>query len=210
MAKKQKLRQANETREGVAVLCFSCRRTADSTKQQGIASFFSRPAAEKPTAPPVASAMATPAGATRQCSKCLRLMEQPTADRSGGGPSASKSRVLPQIARIRSYQRVAEQQGVPFALSESAAAAMMREACVMCGAAAPTEGHGLTRLRVWPGGMTPLSAEEKVQRGLTRGAGFMGPFHVQARNARWQTLSRFQSVACDFTTNLHLAHTPAP
>ena len=174
--------QASETRDGgVAVLCFACRRSSDSMKQQGITSFFSRPCGGGSVTEAVDTAGAHD---TRQrCSRCLRLMEQSVADRSGGGgPSAAKSRVLPQISRIRSYQRLAEQQGVPFALGEGAAAAMMREACVMCGAAAPAEGNGLTRLRVWPDGLSPLTMDEKAERGLTRGAGFMGPFHPQARH----------------------------
>ena len=41
------------------------------------------------------------------------------------GPSASSSsassRVLPQIQRLRAYQRIAEQQRVPFTISDAAA-----------------------------------------------------------------------------------------
>ncbi|KAL1528428.1 hypothetical protein AB1Y20_009776 [Prymnesium parvum] len=165
----KRLRQAEETGGEVAVLCFACRHSSNRTKQQGIAGFFS---SNRPTP-------SEQSDATRQCSRCLRVMAQPVVDRSGLAPPAAASRVLPQIVRIRSYQRVAEQQGVPFLLSERAGIALMREACVLCGARPPTEGHGLTRLRVWPEGTTPLSAEEKRPRGLTRGAGFMGPFHLQ-------------------------------
>ena len=86
---------------------------------------------------------------------------------AGNLPSSSNSRVLPQIARIRAYQRVASEQGVPFAIAESQAAAMMRQPCIACGTPAPTEGHGLTRLRIWPAGL------ERPSRG-----GFMGPFHA--------------------------------
>ena len=85
------------------------------------------------------------------------------ADRTGS--SGGTSRVLPQIARLRQYQRIAAEQRVPFAIPEHAAAAIMREPCTACGVAAPIEGHGLTRLRVWPEGLS------RPDRG-----GFMGPY----------------------------------
>ena len=56
------------------------------------------------------------------CSKCRRSMEQKVADRTGGSRQAATSRVLPQIARLRQYQRLAAEQGVPFAIAEGAAA----------------------------------------------------------------------------------------
>ena len=99
------------------------------------------------------------------CSKCRRSMEQKVADRTGASHHAGTSRVLPQIARLRQYQRLAAEQKVPFAIAEHAAAAMMREPCTACGAASPLGGHGLTRLRVWPEGLA------RPDRG-----GFMGPY----------------------------------
>jgi hypothetical protein len=82
---------------------------------------------------------------------------------SGGG--GSKARVLPQIARLRGYQRLALEQRVPFHIAESEATALMRQDCELCGVPAPTEGHGLSRLCHWPDGM------RRPERG-----GYMGPF----------------------------------
>ncbi len=160
MSSKKRLRQAVESDGGVAILCFACRRSSDGTKQQGLSTFFKAPDSSKPGASSVAL------DAPLQCSRCLRVMEQPTVDRGSG--AASKPRVLPQIARIRSYQRVASEQGVPYTITDTAAGAMMRLPCVCCGVAAPQEGHGLTRLRVWPDGLA------RPARG-----GFMGPFQPE-------------------------------
>ena len=127
-------RQAAEIDGVVAVLCFSCRRAKDTTWQAGLASFFA-PAAAAPAAAPAA---ADPDALL--CSKCRRQMTKPA------GPSASSSsassRVLPQIQRLRAYQRIAEQQRVPFTISDAAATRLMMEPCCMCGAAPPTEGNG--------------------------------------------------------------------
>ena len=161
---RKKLRQAAESDGGkVSVLCFSCRRTEDKTTQQGIASFFKAPAA-------TADGTTDKKASEQQdealfCSRCRRSMEKKVADRTGSG--GGQSRVLPQIARLRQYQRLAADQHVPFAIGEAAATALMREACVACGTTAPTEGHGLTRMRVWPEGLA------RPARG-----GFMGPFHT--------------------------------
>ena len=162
MAKKR-LRQAAETADGsVAVLCFACRRSADNTKQQGIGAFFkpaNHAAAAASSSEAAAPATASSSKEPLQCSKCRRVMEQKA-------PSASfVSRVLPQIARLRQYRRLAAEQGVPFTISDNSATGIMREPCIMCGCAAPGEGHGLTRLRVWP---------DECPR-PARG-GFMGPF----------------------------------
>ncbi|CAJ1440605.1 unnamed protein product [Effrenium voratum] len=75
---------------------------------------------------------------------------------------------LPQLARLRAYRRTAERQGLPFTISERSACAMMRRACLGCGAAAPSRGHGLTRLRRWPKRIPPAA---RPARG-----GFMGPY----------------------------------
>ena len=160
---RKRLRQASEAHGECAVLCYACRRTPDTTKQQGLASFFVA-AGHKTEGEEESGSSSAPSSST-QCSRCLRVLEQPTANRSG---SSSKSRALPQIVRIRSYERLAKEQGVPFAVSESAAAALMRLPCITCGAASPTEGHGLTRLRMWPAGLS------RPARG-----GFMGPFHPE-------------------------------
>ena len=150
-------RQAAEIDGVVAVLCFTCRRAKDTTRQAGLASFFAPAAA----APAAAAAAADPDALL--CSKCRRQMTKPA------GPSASSSsassRVLPQIQRLRAYQRIAEQQRVPFTISDAAATRLMMEPCCMCGAPPPTEGNGLTRLRVWPAHCA------RPDRG-----GFMGPF----------------------------------
>lgn len=174
---KRKLRQAIETRDGVSILCFTCRHTTDRTIQQDIATFFNADSGD-------GVVIEATCLNRKQCSRCRRLMEQPTANRSASGSSTSKSRVLPQITRVRSYQRIAEQQGVPFLINEAQAVAMMRQACILCGMTPPTTGHGLTRLRIWPDGLNPLSAEERLRRGLTRGAGFMGPFHPMVSSQR--------------------------
>ena len=173
---RKKLRQAKEHAGGkVAVLCFSCRRTEDKTTQQGIVGFFkvattAASASSKETVDETAEGEAEGEAeeeAVLFCSKCRRSMEKKIADRTGGGGgSGSASRVLPQIARLRQYQRLANEQGVPFAIAEHAATALMREPCVACGTTAPVEGHGLTRMRLWPAEL------QRPARG-----GFMGPYH---------------------------------
>ena len=160
---KKRLRQAREATDGsVEVLCFACRRTADTTKQVGLAAFFMKPA--------VTGGDELPPSTMLRCAKCRRQMDKhqlAVRGGSGGAPSSSGSRVLPQIARLRQYQRLSTEQGMAFAMQESVATALMRLPCIACGALAPTEGHGLTRLRVWPDGLA------RPARG-----GFMGPFHL--------------------------------
>ncbi|EOD29828.1 hypothetical protein EMIHUDRAFT_233380 [Emiliania huxleyi CCMP1516] len=66
----------------------------------------------------------------------------PNRNADPSAPSAaagSKSRVLPQIARLRQYQRIASEQGIPFCVAEHQATAMMREACITAGPSSP--GH---------------------------------------------------------------------
>ena len=177
-SKKPKLRQATESTDGsVAVLCYACRRSTDTTKQVGLASFFTSSSttaagSTSTTSATTTSATTSTSAATTTdgpllCSRCRCSMEKKVADRSGGPKAAgAASNVLPHIARLRNYQRVAADQRVPFAIPEHAAAAMMREPCIACGSPAPIDGHGLTRLRFWPEGLT------RPERG-----GFMGPFH---------------------------------
>ena len=168
-SKKKKLRQAKEENGTVSVLCFACRRASDNSKQQTISASFFSISSTSVAAPSASAADVIDACAGEEplcCSKCRRVMEKRKP--AGGLQGSGKSRVLPQIARIRAYQRVATEQGVAFAISESLAASMMRRPCIACGIAAPTEGHGLTRLRVWPAGL------ERPARG-----GFMGPYHPE-------------------------------
>lgn len=171
----KRTRKADECDGVVSVLCFACRRTTDTTKQQGLTSFLIPDSVvATPTSIDVEGKVSSKhdTRGAMQCSKCRRVMEQKLhlriADKSNSGTAtASKSRVLPQISRLRQYQRLSAEQGMPFAISEHAAAAMMRNPCVICGVPAPTEGHGLTRLRIWPEGLA------KPPKG-----GFMGPFHA--------------------------------
>ena len=163
--KRKKLRQAIEDGDAVQVLCFTCRRASEKLTQSSLAQFLS----QQSQPPQFASGSEDPPPQTDLplcCSKCRRPMEKKS--RASAGTSASSSRVLPIIQRIRAYQRVASEQGVPFALSESHAAATMRQPCTTCGAASPAEGHGLTRLRLWPDNVTRPA----------RGKLFMGPFHA--------------------------------
>ena len=188
----KRLRQAREADGIVSVLCFACRRTKDGTKQQGLGSFFSA----KPKADDAQADTAAPAAeGVVQCSKCLRVMESGGAGAASSG--ASKARVLPQIARIRQYQRVAAEQGVPFAIADGAAAALMRLPCVCCGVAAPTEGHGLTRLRVWPEGLErPLSSRTHVRQKASAPAS--DPTRARTRS----TLNRCTAFSSSAMSNL--------
>ena len=151
----------------MSVLCYACRRASDNTTQRALHSFFKRDGHsggdDRETAG-ASDAVSTSSDDHLCCSKCRRVMakRQPAP--------VNHSRVLPQISRIRSYQRVAAEANVPFVISEHAAAGMMLEPCLMCGLAAPAEGHGLTRLRSWP---------ESVPRPEGRGKFFMGPFHPE-------------------------------
>ena len=160
-SKRRKLRQAVESSDGsVSVLCYACRRTADPTVQRALSSFF---------APSVRNVLRSSETASAEeelllCSKCRRVMDM-KRDSSGSG-IASHTRVLPQIARMRSYQRIAADQHLPFVLKESEATGLMRQDCVLCGIPAPAEGHGLSRLCFWPEGLV------RPERG-----GWMGPYH---------------------------------
>ena len=167
---------ADESEGVVSLLCFACRRSNDTSKQSGLTAFF---ALKPPTAGAESSGQPTPASTVSghvapQCSKCRRVLEQKlpsrTADKAiatTSTASKSHSRVLPQIARLRQYQRLASEQGIPFVILDHAATSMMRDPCTICGVAAPGEGHGLTRLRIWPEGI-PKPAK----------GGFMGPYHA--------------------------------
>jgi len=166
--KKRRLRQATETAQGaVSVLCFACRRTSDTTVQKGISSFFG-------ALPPTTAAVGGPSTSASAaedpllCSKCRRVMDKskPSSGLAVGNGGGGKGRVLPQIQRLRGYQRIATEQRVPFTISESDATALMRRDCELCGTPAPTEGHGLSRLCHWPDDLT------RPARG-----GYMGPYH---------------------------------
>jgi hypothetical protein len=180
-SKKRKLRQATESTLGaVSVLCYACRRTSDSTVQKGLKGFFAPssssgrdskasapeddPCTEASASSAVAASKSAPTGEVELllCSKCRRVMD---GGRPVSGNGGSKPRVLPQIARLRAYQRLAGEQRVPFTIGESEATALMRQDCELCGVPAPAEGHGLSRLCHWPEGMP------RPNRG-----GYMGPF----------------------------------
>ena len=151
MAKGQKRHRMADERDGkVAVLCFACRRSTDTTKQASLAGFFRKSTEAAPQQlSEDARAEDAPAAAdggvgALQCSRCRRVMEQKLPNRNAdpSAPSAaagSKSRVLPQIARLRQYQRIASEQGIPFCVAEHQATAMMREACITAGPSSP--GH---------------------------------------------------------------------
>ena len=80
---KKRLRQAAESDGSVAVLCYACRRSTDTTKQVGIANFFTTAASS--TATPPAS---TTTDGPLLCSRCRCSMEKRVADRSGGPKAA--------------------------------------------------------------------------------------------------------------------------
>ena len=177
-SKKRSYRQASEDASGhVSVLCYACRRATDSSTQHTLTSFFASgrddggaggnggAGGDGGGSSNGGSNSSSGSGAPLCCSKCRRLMAQSHSAKPGVKTSSASSRVLPQIARIRAYQRLASEQSVPFDIAEHEAAAMMRQPCTMCGEAAPTEGHGLTRMRIWPEHLT------RPERG-----GFMGPF----------------------------------
>jgi len=78
------------------------------------------------------------------CAKCRRPLEE----KKKSGLRGSKSSVCPFILRLRNYQRVAEDKGTPFLLSDSEALDIMKQDCSMCGKKRKdNEIHGITRLR---------------------------------------------------------------
>jgi len=171
----KKYRQAKEAHDGgeVEVLCFKCRRSKDTTKQMSVMSFFKKaalpPKDDSASFVDLVSDDAHPTDAAAKgvvvCAKCRRPMVEkavfdPTQDTLKGAGA------MPHLQRLRNYERVAKQSGVPFMLTEKEACAMMRSDCVACGAPAPQRGHGLTRLRRWP---------EGIER-LRHPKAFMGPF----------------------------------
>lgn len=177
----KKYRQAKENTSSVMeVLCFNCRRSKDTAVQQSVTSFFKKKLPAKPEElrdafgkgdvsvivssdeEPEVDAIADHS----VCSRCRRPLQEKGGPAKPAGHDVLKGTgELPQLQRLRAYRRTAENQGIPFTISEKAASAMMRGNCVACGSPAPMRGHGLTRLRKWPTGM------ERPERG-----GFMGPY----------------------------------
>lgn len=133
--------QARESAGIVDVLCFKCRRTPGKCTQSTI--FGS----------------AAPSGLF--CSRCRRPLE------TTAGPKKTIT-TPPQVTRLKAYKRLATQNGVPFALTDSQAFAIMRQDCVGCGARPGPDLHGLSRLRDWTG-FDPSTARK----------GFMGPFSLR-------------------------------
>jgi len=148
--KKKKYRQAKETSASVEVLCFKCRREPGKARQQTL-SFL-------PTT--------TKKGADEpMCARCrMPLAAKKKTQRK-------KVTVPPQMTRLKGYKRLAADSGVPFALTDSEAFALMRGTCFGCGKAGGEDGNGISRLRDWTG----FSDEEKRRARKS----FMGPFSRQ-------------------------------
>ena len=146
--------QAKESQSDVEVLCFTCRRNPAGTSQASLKLFFDASHERK-----TPSAEGTPL-----CSRCRKPMVHKKNSSGGSAPS----RVLPHIARLNIYKRLASQHQIPFELTDAKAAALMRADCVFCGKHGGAKGNGITRLRQWPERMT--EARDKALKG------FMGPF----------------------------------
>jgi hypothetical protein len=111
--------------------------------------------------------------ATMFCSRCRRPMTNQKPKSSGG------SNVVPHIVRLRTYKRMAKDSGVPFTLADHEATALMRKDCSICGLAAGEDGHGITRLRIWPPHLQNALAKGKQRKEEDSSFSFkwyMGPF----------------------------------
>ena len=131
LPKKRKYHQAKETKDEVEVLCFKCRREPGKARQATL-SFLKQP----------------PETTTDVCARCrmpLQSKKKKTPQQS------SRTTQLPQVTRLKGYKRLAGDTGVPFALSDGEAMALMRQNCVGCGAPAGDDGNGISRLRNWDG-----------------------------------------------------------
>ena len=97
------------------------------------------------------------------CSRCRKDLNP------NRKPKGTKStNTLPIIARLRGYKRLAAEQSLPFVLKDHEAISLMRQDCVVCGAKASSDGHGITRFRHWPEGL--LQFKSKCRKP------YMGPF----------------------------------
>lgn len=203
---KPKLRQAREAVDKtVEVLCFACRRSKETTVQSSLTGFI------KKKAPPdeVIVVDTTSRDAIVDlsiCARCRRPMQEKSdaiklpSERPAFGSNVGGQ--LPQHTRLKGYQRIAKEQGVPYLLSEQRASAIMRGDCVGCGVAAPPRGHGLTRLRHWPEGLT------RPERG-----GFMGPYveeNVAAACSICNLMKGYQTVRGFVECARHIASMQTP
>ena len=192
--RKRTYRQAKESRDGaVEILCFSCRRSQSNKIQPALEQFLKPPQAktwpcwrctfENKTAlgiceicrakrlPEPGSKSAddgpTLAGYSDAsgpfCSRCRKDMNP---NRNAG--KAKSTKALPIIARLQGYKRLAAEHNLPFVLEDHEAIALMRQDCVICGAKASADGHGITRLRHWPDSLVKLKAKCSKP--------YMGPF----------------------------------
>eukprot|EP00929_Paragymnodinium_shiwhaense_P010251 TRINITY_DN114825_c0_g1_i1.p1 TRINITY_DN114825_c0_g1~~TRINITY_DN114825_c0_g1_i1.p1 ORF type:complete len:516 (-),score=62.30 TRINITY_DN114825_c0_g1_i1:660-2207(-) len=177
-----KYRQAKEhdSTGTVEVLCYSCRRTKDTSVQQTMLAFLKKKEESvKGTGgvlvpeidltaedvPSNATLTDSRGAAITVCARCRRPMFEKDSSSKVTDDTLKGTGELPQLQRYRAYKRTSEKQGVPFALTERLSSALMRQKCIACGAPAPLRGHGLTRLRKWPDGL------QKPAKG-----GFMGPY----------------------------------
>ncbi|KAJ8613250.1 hypothetical protein CTAYLR_004515 [Chrysophaeum taylorii] len=142
--KAKKYHQAKERDGQCEILCFRCRRTPGKAAQASLTKFFG--------------------GGAPRATVCARCRVPLEAKKPEARPLPM---VPPQVTRLKSYRRLADQAVVPFALTDGEALAVMREPCFGCGAAAGEGGNGLSRLRNWFG------LEARRADALKS---FMGPF----------------------------------
>mmetsp|Transcript_15155 Transcript_15155/g.60896 ORF Transcript_15155/g.60896 Transcript_15155/m.60896 type:complete len:453 (+) Transcript_15155:153-1511(+) len=183
-AKKQpkRYRQARETADGdVEVLCFTCRRAPPGAATQApLTRYFGGSPKQQPrdvTTPSV----------IKVCARCRAPLSKATQV----APSATTTPTQPaQIVRLKSYKRLAKDAGVPFALTDGQALALMRDPCVGCGVAGGLDGNGISRLRDWSG------YSDERRREATKS--FMGPFsevNCVAACATCNRMKGYRSIA---------------
>lgn len=170
--KSPKYWQAEETNDGgVEVLCYDCRRQPQKKRQRTlnfcpvVATKENNTLHQSPRHDESKDAAAIDDGDIF-CARCrLPLhIQQPKRN-------AQQNRVvtvLPQVTRLKGYKRLANDTGVPFALTDSEAMTIMRQPCFGCGKSAGEDGNGISRLRNWDG----FSEETKKMAKK----GYMGPF----------------------------------
>uniref|UniRef100_A0A7S3NM32 Uncharacterized protein n=1 Tax=Aureoumbra lagunensis TaxID=44058 RepID=A0A7S3NM32_9STRA len=153
-AKKRKYRQAKENADGsVELLCFKCRRApAGSQAQALLTRYFGQEKKKVKT------------DEYQYCSRCRTPLHVASLNKK----SVKTKQCPPQITRLKAYKRLASEHGVPFALTDGEALALMRMSCFGCGALPGEDGNGISRLRDWTG-FDASSATKK----------YMGPFSRQ-------------------------------
>jgi hypothetical protein len=126
--KKPKYRQPQELSDGtVEILCFKCRRDPSNSVQKSVQSFFVSSSGSSPTLPTVG-----------QCARCLKPMNKPTSSSASSSNSPKKKAlgsnlILPHIARLRTYKKLASDALTPFTLTDAEATSIMRQPCFLCG-----------------------------------------------------------------------------